>query len=132
MSHTVSLLLNYEIVWSTPFCVETFDVQNATVKAETGGIYVKVEYINGTSAMGSFITIQYQISQSDHYQPMGRDEDPDVISLPYVDTGYKVLVYDLEQDGLPSTLPAITKERVIFNETDPPTGTCTVNTSLNF
>ena len=79
--------------------------------------------------MGSFIIMQCQKNESDHYRSMGRNEDPDVISLPYVDTGYKVLVYDLEQDGLPSTLPAIT-ERVIFNEPYPPTGTYIVNISL--
>ena len=100
---------------------DTFDVQNATVKSETGGIYVKVEFINGTSAIGSFITIQCQKSESDHYRSMDRNEVPDVISLQYVDT-CKVLVYDLEVDGLPSTLPAITEENVIFNEPYPPTG----------
>lgn len=108
------------------YFVDTFDTQNATVKPVTGGIHVKVEFIIGTFAMGSFITMQCQKTESDHYRPMDRNEISNVISLPYVDTGYKVSVYDLEQDGLPSTLPAITEEKVIFNKTDSPTGTCTV------
>ena len=82
--------------------------------------------------MGSFIIMQCQRTELDYYRPMDRDEGPDVISLPYMDSGYEILVYDLEEDGLPSTLPAITEGRVVFNETDPPTGTCTVNISLKF
>ena len=92
---------------------------------------MKVEFIKGTSAMGSFIIMQCQKTESDYYRPMERNEGPYVISLPYMDSGYKVLVYDLEEDGLPSTLPAITEERVVFNETDPPTGACTVNISFS-
>lgn len=89
---------------------------------------MEVDFISGTSAMGSFIIMQCQKNESDHYRPMDRNEVPDFVSLPYMDSGYKVLVYDLEQNGLPSTLPAIT-ETVIFNEPYPPTGTYTVNIS---
>ena len=93
---------------------------------------MKVEFIEGTSAMGSFIIMQCQRTELDYYRPMERNEGPNVISLRYRDSGYKVLVYDLEENGLPSTLPAITEGRIVFNETDPPTGACTANISLNF
>lgn len=101
--------------------VDTFDTQNVNVEPKTGGIRVEVIFINGTSAMGSFIVTQCQKAELDHYRSMDRNNESDVISLPYMDTGYRVLVYDLEKNGLPSKTPAYIEEEVNF---DPAIGTC--------
>lgn len=85
----------------------TFDVLNAMVKKTDKGINITVTFINGSSALGSFIVMQSQNDKSDHYQSLHRNKESDVISLPPVDATYTVLVYDLEQNGLPSAMPAI-------------------------
>ena len=73
------------------------------------GIHVTVTFINGSSAVGSFIVVKSGSNRPDHYQPLYRNRESDVISLPPNDTGYTMLVYDLEEDGLPSTMPAVKK-----------------------
>lgn len=77
------------------------------VKKVDKGISITVTFINGSSALGSFIVMQSENDKSDHYQPLYRNKESDVISLPPVDTTYTVLVYDLEENGLPSAMPAI-------------------------
>ena len=94
--------------------LETFDVQNATVDPVPEGVLVTVTFINGSSAVGSFIVVQSGNSRPDHYRPLYRDRGSDVISLPPDDTGYTVLVYDLEEDGLPSTMPAVEVDEKLF------------------
>lgn len=88
-------------------CTGTFDAQNAIFEPVPKGIRVTVTYINGTSALGSLTVIQSEKTKSDRYQLLYRNKESDVISLPPDDTGYTILVYDLEQNGLPSSMPAI-------------------------
>ena len=94
--------------------LETFDVQNATVEPVPEGVHVTVTYIAGSSAVGSFIIARSGNNRPDHYRPLYRDRESDVISLPPDDTGYIVLVYDLEEDGLPSTMPAVEVDEKLF------------------
>lgn len=87
---------------------EIHDIQDATIEPVSGGVHVNVTYFSGSSAVGCFIVVQSDRNCSDHYQVLPRNGTTasDEISLPPADTGYTVLVYDLE-DGLPSTVPAI-------------------------
>ena len=85
------------------------------------GVRLTVTFINGSSAVGSFIVVQSENNKSDHYRPLYRNSESDVIPLPPDDTGYTVLVYDLEEDGLPSTMPAVKVDEKVF-VTHPPTG----------
>ena len=101
--------------------LETFDIQSPTVDPVPEGISVTVTYINVSSAVGAFVVVQSEGTKSDLYRPLYRNRDSDVISLPPDDTGYTVLVYDLEGNGLPSTLPAVQVDEKVF-VTQPPTG----------
>lgn len=88
--------------------LEIHDIQDATIEPVSGGVHVNVTFFSGSSAVGCFIVVQSDGNSSDHYQVLPRNgtTSSDVISLPPSDTGYTVVVYDLE-DGLPSTVPAI-------------------------
>ena len=100
------------------FLAETFDIQYAQVEVMPEGIHVTVTFINGSFAKGSFIGVQCEKTESDHYRSM--DIDKAMISVPHVDTGYTVFVYDLEQDGLPSAMPAVEVDEVYVKQA--PTG----------
>ena len=100
------------------FLAETFDIQYAQVDVMPEGIHVTVTFINGSSAKGSFIAVQCEKTESDHYRSM--DIDKAMISVPHVDTAYTVFVYDLGKDGLPSTMPAVEVDEVYVKQ--PPTG----------
>ena len=96
------------------FLAETFRVQDARVDVMSEGIHVTVTFINGSSAKGFFIAIQCETTESDHYRSM--DIDKAMISVPHVDTGYTVFVYDLEQNGLPHTMPAVEVDEVYVKQ----------------
>ena len=78
------------------------------------GIHVTVTFINGSSAKGSFIAVQCEKTELDHYR--STDIDKAMISVPHVDTGYTVFLYDLEQNGLPSAMPAVEVDEVYVKE----------------
>ena len=99
----------------------TFDVQALSVQSLGGEIAVSAEFITNTAAQGSFIVLQSDDGSPDQFRILLRDESKltvsDRITVP--PSSYSVYVYDLEEDGLPHTEPAIgpTGEAVKINFT---------------
>lgn len=89
--------------------LEIQDILDANVRLVDGGIFVKVIFINESSAVGCFTVVQSAQNRPDQYRMLTRNGTiaSDIISVPLDGTGYTVLVYDIEQNGLPSTMPAI-------------------------
>ena len=85
----------------------TFDVQNPTAEGNGSGITVTGEFITDSSAAGCFIVLQGNENTADTYRAIPRNGAKTI----YVPSGtYTVYAYDIEDDGLPYTLPANTPD----------------------
>ena len=92
-----------------PFLLETFDVQTATAAKADTGINMTGELIRNSLAKGCFVVIQCIAANPDHYRALLRNENGNKVSytINVPSMSYTVTVYDLEENGLPNTMPAV-------------------------
>ena len=86
------------------------DTETATADVVAGGINFEARLITGSSALGCFVVVQCNKSIPDRYYALPHDGDgrvSEMIHVPPVKTPYTIVVYDLQQNGLPNQLPAI-------------------------
>ena len=91
------------------------DTESVRTEVVPTGIEVEATLVSGSSSLGCFIVVQSN-KTSDYYRALLRgdgDRVSDVIPLPPVETSYTVIVYDLQQNGLPSRIPAIIITEVV-------------------
>ena len=105
-------IILYQRTCTYRFLLETFDVQKATAAQADTGISMTGELIDNSPAKGCFVVIQCVESNPDHYRALLRSENVNTVShiidVPSLgDTAYSVTVYDLEENGLPNTMPAV-------------------------
>ena len=70
------------------------------------------ELIGNSPALGCFVVVQCDERNSDHYRALLRNGDESTVSatinVPSMnEVSYTVTVYDLEENGLPNTMPAV-------------------------
>ena len=92
------------------FCAftATFDIQNFSANEFGDGIRVKGEFITDSLAKGCFIVLQCNESTADTYRAIPRNGLEQTVSetINVPPGNYTVYAYDIEDDGLPYTLPA--------------------------
>ena len=82
----------------------TYDVQTAVAKASGNNtIGIDVEFIENTTAKGCFVVLQNLSESHDMFVAVPRSQSS-IENIPA--SMYAVLIYDLEQDGMPNTSPA--------------------------
>ena len=113
-----------EEVTKTCYCliIATNDVQSAA--ASTNGtnnmILITAKFIEHTTAKGCFVVLQCQYGSPDVFRALllpnnfsGSVENT-IDGVPA--STYSMLVYDLEEDGLPNTKPAVEQSRTVTVE----------------
>ena len=88
----------------------TFDVQSADANTKnSGSIRVNGELVTNTTAKGIFIVLQCDDGSHVFRAAPRRDESSTVTSVinNVPPSTYTVIVYDLEEDGLPATTPSL-------------------------
>ena len=97
-------------------CLDPPDTETVTADVVPGGIYFEATLVTKSSALGCFVVVQCNRSTPDHYYALPQDEDSlrvsDLIRVPPVETPCTIVVYDLQQKGLPNQLPAIEVDQV--------------------
>ena len=95
-------------------CTATNDVQSAaaaTTKGTNNKINLTGEFIENTTAQGCFVVLQCEYGNPDVFRALLLPDDfsTSVKStiLNILSSTYHMLVYDLEEDGLPSSHPAV-------------------------
>jgi hypothetical protein len=98
----------------------TYDVQSAaadTTKGTNNKIKLTGEFIENTTAQGCFVVLQCEYRNPDVFRALLLPDDfstsvqstiHDVIS-----STYNMLVYDLEEDGLPNSHPAVEQNTTV-------------------
>ena len=99
----------------------TYDVQSLTVEeggGGGGGVIVRGEFLSGSRAVGYLVVFQGPPTSPDIFRVLQRTQSQDSVSttvhLP--PSTYTVYGYDVEENGLPNTMPAVDLEREISND----------------
>ena len=103
------------------FCVltATYDVQSVSVVEERDGVLVRGEFITDSRAAGCLLVLQGPSSSSpDIFRTLQRTqlEQGSIIRVP--PSTYTVYGYDIEEDWLPSTMPAVVLDDQISIQSD--------------
>ena len=113
-------VVNYDQCSS--FIVATHDVQSA-VGSTTGAsneITVTGEFIQNTTASGCFIVLQSESGSPDVFRalllPANFKTSVESIITNIPPSTYHMLVYDLEEDGLPNSTPAVEQNNSVTVE----------------
>ncbi|CAI8007712.1 hypothetical protein GBAR_LOCUS5345 [Geodia barretti] len=98
----------------------TYDVQSLSVEEEEGGVLVRGEFMSGSRATGCLVVLQGPPSCPDIFRALPRSQSQDTVSttVPVPPSTYTVYGYDLEENGLPNTMPAILLENQILINSD--------------
>ncbi|CAI8005721.1 hypothetical protein GBAR_LOCUS4371, partial [Geodia barretti] len=91
----------------------TYDVQSLSVEEEGGGgVLVRGEFTSGSRATGCLVVLQGPPTSPDIFRALMRTESQDTVStnVPVPPSTYTVYGYDLEENGLPNTMPAVVLE----------------------
>ena len=90
----------------------TFDVQSASATTkDSGSITMTGELVTNTTAKGMFIVLQCEDGSPDVFRAVPRPDESttsvtsDITNVP--PSTYTVIVYDLEEHGLPATIPSL-------------------------
>ncbi|CAI8055839.1 hypothetical protein GBAR_LOCUS30451 [Geodia barretti] len=99
----------------------TYDVQSAaadTTKGTNNEIKLTGEFIENTTAQGCFIVLQCEYGSPDVFRALLLPDDSSTsvesIIENVISSTYNMFVYDLEDDGLPSTHPAIEQDTTVI------------------
>ena len=100
----------------------TYDVQSLTMEegggGGGGGVIVRGEFLSGPRAEGCLVVFQGPPTSPDIFRVLQRTQSQDSVStsvhLP--PSTYTVYGYDVEENGLPNTTPAVVLEREISND----------------
>ena len=90
----------------------TFDVQSADVRTkDSSSVRVNGELVTNTTAKGIFIVFQDEDGSPDVFRAGFRRDDSTTSVTSVINnvppSTYTVIVYDLEEDGLPATSPSL-------------------------
>jgi hypothetical protein len=98
----------------------TYDVQSLSVEEEGGGVLVRGEFMSGSRATGCLVVLQGPPSSPDIFRALLRTQSQDTVSttVPVPPSTYTVYGYDLEENGLPNTMPAVVLENQILINSD--------------
>ena len=95
----------------------TYDVQSLSVEEEEGGgVLVRGEFMSGSRAAGCLVVLQGPPTSPDIFRALLRTQSQDTVSttVPVPPSTYTVYGYDLEENGLPNTMPAILLENQLL------------------
>ena len=99
----------------------TYDVQMLTVEeggGGGGGVIVRGEFLSGSRAVGCLVVFQGPHTSPDIFRVLQRTQSQDSVStsvhLP--PSTYTVYGYDVEENRLPNTMPAVVLEKKISND----------------
>ena len=94
--------------------VEPPDTKTVKTDIVSEGMKFEATLITGSSSLRCFIVVQGNKTTSDQYYALPRDEDSHIVSavipLAPADTPYTIIVYDLQQKGLPKSMAAVIDE----------------------
>ena len=95
--------------------IGTFDVQKADVRVIDGILTVMKEFIVNSPAQGCFIVVKSQSPSPDRMMAVLNTSAPaEVTGLePNI---YDILVYDVEETGLPNETPAVQIEDTVVSQ----------------
>ena len=83
-----------------------------------GGAIVRGEFLSGSQAVGCLVVFQGPHTSPDIFRVLQRTQSQysvsTTVSLPYA-YSYTVYGYDVEENGLPNTMPAVVLEKEISN-----------------
>ncbi|CAI8008565.1 hypothetical protein GBAR_LOCUS5864 [Geodia barretti] len=91
----------------------TYDVQRMSVEERgVGGVLVRGEFMSGSRATGCLVVFEGPPSSPDIFRALLRTQSQDTVSttVPVPPSTYTVYGYDLEENGLPNTTPAVILE----------------------
>ena len=103
----------------------TYDVQSLSVeegggergggRGGGGGVLVRGELMSGSQAAGCLVVLQGPPTSPDIFRALQRTQSGDTVSttIPLSPSNYTVYGYDLEENGLPNTMPAVILETQI-------------------
>ena len=95
----------------------TFDVQNAMVESVCDNmVSLYLEFINESSAIGSFIVLEDHFSTEDTFVVLKWNAMDSKISqnISVSASTYTVYFYDLENNALPNTHPALSTFQIVI------------------
>ena len=107
------------------FCpiAATYDVQSLSVEEGRGGggggggggVLVRGELMSGSQAAGCLVVLQGPLTSPDIFRALQRTQSGDTVSttIPLPPSNYTVYGYDLEENGLPNTMPAVIQDTQI-------------------
>ena len=91
----------------------TYDVQSLSVEEERGGgAKVKGEFVSGSRAAGCLVVLQGPPTFPDIFTALLRTQPQDIVSTTVLvpPSTYTVYGYDVEENDLPYTMPAVVLE----------------------
>ena len=90
----------------------TYDVQSLSVVEEGDGVVVTGEFITDSRAGGCLLVLQGPSSSSspDIFRTIQRTQLELGSTITVPPSTYTVYGYDIEEDGLPNTMPAVVKD----------------------
>ena len=79
------------------------------------GVLVRGELMSGSQAAGCLVVLQGSPTSPDIFRALQRTQSGDTVSttIPLPPSNYTVYGYDLEENGLPNTMPAVILETQI-------------------
>ncbi|CAI8028056.1 hypothetical protein GBAR_LOCUS15990 [Geodia barretti] len=105
----------------------TYDVHSLLVEEGGGGVLVRGEFMSGSRATGCLVVLQGPPSSPDIFRALLRTQSQDTVSttVPVPPSTYTVYGYDLEENGLPNTMPAVVLEsQILMNSEVYPEASC--------
>ena len=114
--HSYVLVCHLHSLHSSYFyTLGTYDVQSVSFEPVAGAVTVSGELARNTHALGCFFI--FKSSLADHYQTAVNENDSCNTTVSNLERGnYSVLVYDLEEDGLPESTPVAMPVKVMVNK----------------
>ena len=94
----------------------TFDVQNGMVESVYDNMVILcLEFIEESSAIGSFVVLEDHFSTEETFVVLKRNAMKNTISqnISVSASTYTVYIYDLEDNALPNTHPALSTFQVL-------------------
>ena len=96
----------------------TYDIQEASVSVRGGEITVTADLITGSLARGLFIVFVSGEGSPDEFRSVLREGEGVNRTIPAPPPStYSLLLYDLEDNTLPNTMPALQPEQQMLVET---------------